>query len=743
MKPLAVALALCALFASDAVETARQMMRDGQFGAARAELTRVVATAPENLEARKLLAKVCLLADCPLVAERQLQAVTTSSPGDAEAWSLLGRLLESSGRPVDAQAPLRRALSLAASDILARVALANSLYAAGQTDEARRQFSEAVQRNSTAARPSAAAHAAYAIFLLRLNQPAEATKQLALALAIDAEDTLAREAARALRVRQSQDQDSSGDTRVIQPSFENIARQAGLLFQVENSATPLKHQIETMPGGVAVLDFDGDGWMDIYFTNGAESPSLRKSGPRFWNRLYRNNGNLTFTDVTAKAGVAGSGYTMGVAAGDFDNDGLPDLFVVGVDRSLLYHNNGDGTFTDVAPQAGFNKAHAKFGRRWAIHAAWLDYDRDGWLDLFVANYSRWDPATEHECRDERPASRSYCHPKFYDPLPNQLFHNNGDGTFTDVSVKAGIDQHLGKGMGVAVADIDQDGWPDIFVANDTEPNFLFRNRGDGTFEEAGLASGVALNQFGKALSSMGADLRDLDNDGWPDLFVTTLSNEGFLLFKNRAGQFEDVSDAARLTAASLPYSGWSNVIADFNNDGWKDLFSANGHALDNIELMQNREYRQPNLLLMQVAPLRFVPATKDVPQIRAAHRGAAVADFDNDGRLDLVVTALNGPTELWHNTTPHLGGWLTVRLEGKRSTRDAEGAVLTLVLDDGRQLTNSVSASAGYSSSSDRRVHFGLGLAGIRELRIRWPSGTQQTLSPISPNKMLIVREAP
>lgn len=312
--------------------------------------------------------------------------------------------------------------------------------------------------------------------------------------------------------------------------FEDVSTRAGISFVLKNSATPEKHQVETMPAGVAVIDYDNDGREDLFFVNGGTMPGLEKTDSSFWNRLYRNNGDGTFADVTAKAGVAGAGYGMGVAVGDYDNDGWPDLFVAGVNRNILYHNNHDGTFTDVTREAGLLVSGPQ--KMWSISAGWFDYDNDGRLDLFVVNYCRWKPDSEPYCGSEKPGYRSYCHPKFYEGLPNSLYHNNGDGTFTDVSGSSGIAAHIGKGMAVVFADYDDDGWIDAFVTNDTEPNFLFRNLGNGKFSEVAAPAGVAFNNDGRALSSMGADFRDVDDDGRPDLVVTAVSNETFPFFRN-------------------------------------------------------------------------------------------------------------------------------------------------------------------------------------------------------------------
>jgi len=701
---------------------------------------------PDNAATLKLLAKALLLSGQRLEVESLLQQLTRLSPSDAEVWSLLGRLYQEASRFKEAAPLLERAVGSNTADVSAWTSLAFTQFGLGEPEKAVSSFSRAIAQNERSRKPQAAPHASYASVLLRLGRVAEAELQIHKAAAINPGDPTLQEAQRALqaRLRVSTALPTKGES-LPPPQFQEIGSQAGLRFRLEHSPTAEKHQIETMPGGVAVLDYDRDGFMDIYFTNGAESPSLRKTGPGHKNRLFRNNRDLTFTDVTDRAQVGAAGYTMAAAAADFDGDGYPDLFVAGVDRSLLYRNNRNGTFTDVTRAAGLGRPHPRFGRMWSIHGAWFDFNKDGWLDLLVVNYCRWNPASEPFCGDTRPGYRSYCHPGKYGPLPNQLFRNNRDGTFSDVSEISGIGSHLGKGMGAAVADVDNDGWPDLFVANDTEPNFLFHNLGNGQFEEIAVARGVAFNQFGSPVSSMGVDFRDLDNDGRPDLFVTTLSNEGFLLFRNREPLFDDIADLARVGLASLPFSGWSNCIGDFNNDGWKDLFSANGHVLDNIELTQSRTYRQANSLYLSIGDGSFQDVSAEIGagfQRKAAHRGAAIADFNNDGRIDLVVTALGESPSLFRNQTTGENHWLMVKLEGRKSNRDGLGAVLKVDTEDGRTLWNHATTSVGYASSSDPRVHFGLGKSrSVEQLEIQWPSGIRQVFENVAADQILSAKE--
>ncbi len=512
------------------------------------------------------------------------------------------------------------------------------------------------------------------------------------------------------------------------PKFHDVAERAGIAFVLRNAASAEKHQIETMAGGVAVLDYDGDGRADIFFTNGARQPDLVKADASWWNRLYRNRGDGTFEDVTARAGVQGEGFSIGAAAADYDNDGHTDLFVTGVHRNFLYRNRGDGTFEDVTAKAGIH------GEPWSIAAGWFDYDNDGWLDLFVANYVRWDPAKEPFCGDPKGAYRTYCHPKSYEGLPNTLYRNNGDGSFRDASADSGIGRHIGKGMGVAFADYDGDGDLDVFVANDTTPNFLFRNDGNGRFTEVGLAAGIAFNDDGRALSSMGADFRDLDNDGRPDLFITALANETFPLYRNLGrGLFADVTYPSRIGVATLPFSGWGNGVYDFDNDGRKDLFAANGDVNDNTEVFSSMRSRQPNVVLLHRAGGRFEAVTLGAP---ALHRGAAFADFDGDGRIDIVVTRIGERALLLRNGSANANHWIELKLIGRRSNRDAIGARVRA----GAQW-NHVTTSVGYAGSSDPRVHFGLGAAARVEVEIFWPGGQVQKLGEVQADRLLRVEE--
>jgi enediyne biosynthesis protein E4 len=527
--------------------------------------------------------------------------------------------------------------------------------------------------------------------------------------------------------------------------FEDMAGKAGVRFTTENSPTPEKHQPETMLAGVALFDYDGDGLLDIYLVNGAEMPSLVKTGPRYQNRLFHNNGNGTFTDVTERAGVAGAGYGMGAAVGDFDNDGWPDLFLANVNSNQLFRNNGNGTFTDVTAKAGLSGAMHNGRKMWSISAGWFDYNNDGRLDLFVVNYVQWDPRFEAACIGFN--GRGYCHPGSFAPLPNTLYRNNGDGTFTDVSAETGISNVLGKGMGVVFADYDGDGFLDVFIANDNSPNLLFHNLEGKRFEEVGLQAGVAYNDEGTALAGMGADFRDLNNDGLPDIWHTAIENETFPLFINQGkGQFANAGQESRLANLTRPMSGWSNGVVDLDNDGWKDLVVARGNVMDNIEeVSRHFRYAEPNSVFQNLGNGQFadVSATAGSDFVRPApYRGLAYGDLDNDGRMDLVVTALGGPVRVFRNITDTHNHWILLKLVGTQSNRMGIGAQVRITTDDGRKLYNEVTTSTGYAASSDPRVHFGLGGSRvIREMEIRWPSGTRQLMHDVTADRVMEVTE--
>lgn len=519
--------------------------------------------------------------------------------------------------------------------------------------------------------------------------------------------------------------------------FRDVASEAGVDFVLRNYPTADKRIIETMAGGVAVFDYNGDGLADIYFANGAPIPSLRKESAESWNRLYRNEGGMRFADVTEEAGVQGEGYDMGAAAADYDNDGDVDLLVAGVFRLTLYRNRGDGRFEDATEDAGL------VSRDWAVAAGWFDYDHDGLLDLLVVNYARWSLGFDTFCGDARRGLRAYCDPMQLTPIANRLYRNAGGGRFEDVSEATGVSRHRGRGMSVAFADADGDGRIDAFVTNDNLPNFLFLNRPGGAFEEAGMLSGVALLEHGNPVASMGADFRDYDNDGLPDVAVTALIAETFPLFRNGGdGFFEDATVTSGLASVSNRHSGWGNGLYDLDNDGWKDLFTANSHVNDIIrEFEATTPYREPNTVFANRGDGTFadVSAGAGAGFAKAArvHRGCAFADFDRDGRVDVVVASLGGRAELWRNESPRGGSWLNVRLVGTRSNRDGLGAVV----QTGRQ-ANSMTSAVGYASSSHDGVHFGLGPSSAAvDVAVRWPSGASQTLTAVPVNQVLQVVE--
>jgi len=526
--------------------------------------------------------------------------------------------------------------------------------------------------------------------------------------------------------------------------FENLIAQSKIRFTLKNSLSPQRYTFETMAGGVALFDYNNDGLLDIFFTNGAEIPSLEKTNPSYWNRLFRNNGDGTFTDVTEKAGLAGIGYSMGVAAGDYDNDGFVDLYVTGVNRNQLFHNNGDGTFTDVTAKAGVSGVIPGYGKAWSITAGWFDYNNDGHLDLFVVNYLDYNMKTAKLCGTQ--GIPAYCSPIDFLGTPNILYRNNGDGTFTDVSQQSHISQYVGKGMGISFADYDNDGFPDVFISNDTFQNYLLHNNGDGTFTEVGLLAGVAYTGFGNAVAGMGTDFRDLDNDGKPDIFETAMFGEGFPLYRNMgAGQFQDVTGASGLTRFTSRLTAWGAGAFDFDNDGWKDLFTANSDILDNSMELAHRPYALPNGLFRNMGNLTFEDVSAKAGasfQVPGAHRGAAFGDLNNDGNIDAVVTNLNGPPEIWINRTANGNHWIILSLIGVKSNHDGLGTKVKITTALGAQY-NQATTAVGLNSSSDKRVHFGLGAATmIDRIELAWPSGIRQVLTNVKADQILTVKES-
>jgi hypothetical protein len=499
-----------------------------------------------------------------------------------------------------------------------------------------------------------------------------------------------------------------------------------------------------MTGGVAVFDYNNDGLLDIFFTNGAEIPSLKKTNPSFYNRLFRNNGDGTFTDVTEKAGLAGVGYSMGVAAGDYDNDGFVDLYVAGFNRNQLFHNNGDGTFTDVTEKTGVSGIIPGLGKLWSVAAGWIDYNNDGLLDLFVVNYLDYSISSAHSCRTDNIVE--YCSPGEYGGTPNILYRNNGDGTFTDVSQQSHVSKYAGKGMGVAFADYDGDGFTDIFVSNDTFPDFLLHNNGDGTFTDVALDAGVAYNENGKTVAGMGTDFRDIDNDGRPDIFHAAMYGDTFPLYRNLGnGQFEDVTDATGLAAMTSRLTAWGTGIFDFANDGNKDIFVAGSAILDNSMEVNHKPYPLPNGLFRNLGNMLFKDVSAQVGQgfsAPAAHRGAAFGDLDNNGKMDIVVTVLNAKPQLLMNRSPNHNHWIILKLRGVADNRDGLGTKVKITTASGVQF-NQATTAVGYNSSSDKRVHFGLGNTTVVDrIELAWPTGVKQELKSVKADQILTIVES-
>ncbi len=758
------------------LQIAQERFAQRRFPEAAQLACRASTSEPKNLAALKLCGLSQQLTQQIPQAEQTFQRAVTLFPNDAELWFFLARVQYLQGQLKPSQTAAQRALQLRNDYADAHTQLALALDALHEDAAALKAYETAIQLNQKQSRPMTLPLVYAADLLLRLQRYdealayltqavalnpnasatrlqrgraleklgklSEAAKEFQQAIALDG-NAQARTALERLKAGATNSQAASALPTITPIKFRNGAAQAKLNFTLRNAASPRKYQIETMTGGVAVIDYDNDGWEDIYFVNGAELPAMQKTSAQFWNRLFRNNRDGTFTDVTKTTGTKGEGYAMGAAVADYDNDGDQDLFVAGVNRNQLYRNDGHGKFTDVTKTANLLGVDAQRGKLWSVAAAWFDYDNDGHLDLFIVNYCKWHPEIDPYCGAT--GKRTYCFPDRYEGLPNQLFRNNGDGTFTDVSAATGIAKHIGKGMGVALADYNDDGFVDVFVANDTLPNFLFQNNGGKSFTEVALTAGVALNDGGKPVSSMGVDFRDYDNDGQPDVIVSALEGETFPLFRNVGkGFFTDVTWSSGLGQPSVKRSGWSLGLFDFNNDGWKDVFTTNAHVNDNQELYNEQTYRQSNAVFTNLSNGTWQDGSREAGesfQSRSAHRGAAFADFNHDGKVDVVTTSLNEPAELWWNESTNDQHWLALKLIGTKSNRDGIGAKIKLTTASGTQ-SNHATTSVGYASSSSSLVHFGLGKETVvRQIEIRWPSGTKQILTGIQADRVVTVQE--
>jgi len=521
--------------------------------------------------------------------------------------------------------------------------------------------------------------------------------------------------------------------------FTDVAGRSKFTYRTNNDFTGRKYFPQPMCGGVAAIDYNNDGLMDLFFTNGAKLPELEKTSPSYYNCLLRNNGDGTFEDVTAKAGLTGSGlgYCFGVAVADYDNDGYEDLFICNAGRNALYHNNGDGTFIDVTVGSGLEHKPESL---LSVGAAWVDYDNDGLLDLVVTNYTTWTPQTDKQCFKDAKLEE-YCDPKVYKSVQTKLYRNLDRGRFEDATEASGIGKVLGKGMGISIADFTGDGLMDIFIANDTEPNFLFINQGNGTFKESSLDYGVAYNEEGDSVSGMGSDAKDFDNDGKVDIIYNDLAGQVFALFKNENGKsFSEATWLTQLGPLSRKFSGWSIGFIDYNNDGWKDIYSANGDV-DNL----TDASKQHDSMFENEGGKTFIDVTEKMGQdfaFTGYQRGSAFVDLNNDGFMDLVVTSLGQKPRILMNNALDKNHWIMFDLRGSKSNRDGIGATIKVTTGSGRTLYNHVTTSVGFMSSSDRRAHFGLGAeTKIDHVEIRWPSGIVQRLEHPVVDRILKVVE--
>jgi hypothetical protein len=525
--------------------------------------------------------------------------------------------------------------------------------------------------------------------------------------------------------------------------FTDVLAGSGITFKHTNGASDEKYLIETMGGGCGLIDYDNDGWLDIYFVNGGPTRSFRPGKP-LRHALYRNNHDGTFTDATERAGVGGNGaYGMGVAVGDYDRDGFEDLLVTSFGPNQLYRNNGDGTFSDVTARAGI----AASPPVWSTSAAWLDYDGDGWLDLWVVNYVDFTYDKNPYCGERTPGRRGYCHPDHYKGVPSLLYRNNRDGTFTEVGKRAGLLLEDAKGLGIVAGDYDGDGKIDVYIANDSVRNFLFHNRGDGTFDEIGLRSGSGFDENGRPQAGMGTDMADYDGDGRPDLFVTNLDTEYNTLYRNLGRNlFQDVTVAAGLGGELGTFDvGFGTRFVDYDNDGWKDLFVANGHILDNIAVSKPQmRYAQPKLLYRNTGTGTFVDVTAGAGEALSrlhVSRSAAFGDLDNDGDVDVVIGGCNSAPQILRNDGGNAGGSVALRLRGASSNHEGVGAAVKYELV-GRAVSDQVTAGGSYLSAHDPRLHLGLGKArAIRNVEVRWPSGAVDKIESLEAGFVYTVQE--
>jgi enediyne biosynthesis protein E4 len=550
--------------------------------------------------------------------------------------------------------------------------------------------------------------------------------------------TLATVAAGAAMVQMNA---GSSESENVLGKFVEVTAHCGVQFVGQASHTSKKYLVETMGSGVALFDYDNDGRLDIFFANGAplQDPTppgtvVKKSGPKYWDRLYHQLPGGEFENVTAEAGLQGSGYDLGVAVGDYDNDGYDDLYVTGLQGNHLYHNNGNGTFTDVTRESGTG------GSGWSTSAAWVDLDNDGLLDLVVLRYVKWN-FDDFWCGQHKPGYRSYCLPDVFPKITPIVYHNDGNGHFTEESAKVGIDVP-GYGLGIAIGDYDRDGHIDIAVANDSMPEALYHNKGNGTFEENGLISQMAVDGDGRTFAGMGIDFQDYNNDGYPDLFITDLANQKYALYENnRDGTFNYDTEISGVGGITLLHSGWGTRFFDYDNDGLKDLIVAQGHDMDNVQLTYpDLRYKEPLLLLRNAGGGKFIDVSRESGAVfheAWAGRGLALGDLNNDGREDFVVTTNDGPAHVIMNETPTTNHWLELDLVGHKSNRDGIGAVIKVTTAKGSQWWT-VSTAGSYLSSSDKRAHFGLGPETVAQtVEITWPSGIHQVLHNVKADQIV------